>query len=129
MAVELNHLIVGSRDPLASATWIAEVLGLAPPERFSVFWQVSTTSGVALDYDLHDGPGSPGPAHLAFLVGEHEFDEILGRLIERGVEHYADPAGRRAGEINRHDGGRGTYFADPDGHWLEIITRPYGSGA
>jgi catechol 2,3-dioxygenase-like lactoylglutathione lyase family enzyme len=129
MAVELNHLIVASRDPLESATWIAEVLGLAPPERFSVFWQVSTTSGVALDYDLHDGPGNPGPAHLAFLVGEQEFDEILGRLIERGVEHYADPAGTRPGEINRHDGGRGTYFADPDGHWLEIITRPYGSGS
>lgn len=33
-----------------------------------------------------------------------------------------------AGEINRHDGGRGIDFPDPDGHLLEIITRPYGSG-
>jgi catechol 2,3-dioxygenase-like lactoylglutathione lyase family enzyme len=24
--------------------------------------------------------------------------------------------------------GRGVYFEDPDGHLLEIITRPYGSG-
>jgi catechol 2,3-dioxygenase-like lactoylglutathione lyase family enzyme len=30
--------------------------------------------------------------------------------------------------INHRDGGRGLYFEDPDGHLLEIITRPYGSG-
>jgi len=28
--------------------------------------------------------------------------------------------------INRRDSGRGLYFEDPDGHLLEIITRPYG---
>jgi hypothetical protein len=28
-----------------------------------------------------------------------------------------------------HHGGRGVYFPDPDGHYLEVITRPYGSGA
>ncbi len=32
------------------------------------------------------------------------------------------------GRINHNDGGRGLYFEDPDGHLLEIITRPYGSG-
>ena len=31
-------------------------------------------------------------------------------------------------EINTRDGGRGLYFEDPDGHLLEILTRPYGSG-
>jgi hypothetical protein len=35
---------------------------------------------------------------------------------------------RRPGEINRNDGGRGVYFRNPDGHFLEILTRPYGSG-
>ena len=30
--------------------------------------------------------------------------------------------------MNHHDGGRGVYFEDPNGHLLEIITRPYGSG-
>jgi hypothetical protein len=27
------------------------------------------------------------------------------------------------------DGGRRIYFNDPGGHFLEILTRPYGSGA
>ncbi|MDB5445849.1 MAG: glyoxalase [Phenylobacterium sp.] len=45
----------------------------------------------------------------------------------RGEDYWADPARRQAGEINTHYGGRGVYFCDPSGHFLEIITRPYGS--
>jgi catechol 2,3-dioxygenase-like lactoylglutathione lyase family enzyme len=127
MPVALNHMIVGSRDPAAGAAWLADVLGLEPPAHIAPFWQITTANGVDLDFDLHEGEGNPGPAHLAFLVGEPEFDEVFARLVDRGIEHYADPAGRRAGEINHRDGGRGTYFADPDGHWLEILTRPYGT--
>src|SRR5215510_5248666 len=33
------------------------------------------------------------------------------------------PVKRRGGEINHHDGGRGFYFEDPNGHLLEVITR------
>ena len=40
---------------------------------------------------------------------------------------WADPAQSQPGEINHHDDGRGFYFKDPDGHFLEVITRPYGS--
>lgn len=32
----------------------------------------------------------------------------------------------RQSEINCNDGGRGLYFLDPDGHNLEVITKPYG---
>ena len=35
---------------------------------------------------------------------------------------------RERGRINEWDGGRGVYFDDPNGHLLEVITRPYGSG-
>ena len=44
-----------------------------------------------------------------------------------GLDYFADPAGKQKGQVNHHFGGRGVYWADPDGHWLEIITRPYGS--
>jgi len=69
------------------------------------------------------------PQHYAFLVSEDEFDAIYGRIRERGMQHWADPRGSRPGEINHNDGGRGVYFQDPGGHYLEILTRPYGSGA
>ena len=64
----------------------------------------------------------------AFLVSEAEFGEIFGRIQGAGQDYWADPGLKRKGQINRNDGGRGLYFKDPDGHLLEIITRPYGSG-
>ena len=65
--------------------------------------------------------------HFAFLVSEREFDEILGRVEQKGLSYWADPGRTKKAEINHHDGGRGVYFEDPNGHLLEIITRPYGS--
>ncbi len=61
-------------------------------------------------------------------MSEAEFDEIFRRIVARGLDHWADPMHHEAQAINRNDGGRGVYFEDPDGHSLEIITRPYGSG-
>ena len=60
-------------------------------------------------------------------MSDDDFDAIFGRIVDRGLEYWADPAKRQPGEINHHYGGRGVYFPDPDGHFLEIITRPYGS--
>jgi len=51
-------------------------------------------------------------------------DEIFGRIRERALRYWADPGQTRTGEIN----GRGMYFEDLNGLFLEIITRPYGSG-
>jgi catechol 2,3-dioxygenase-like lactoylglutathione lyase family enzyme len=127
MAVELNHTIVHARDADASARFLSEVLGLAPPRRFGPFLVVDTANGVSLDF-LGAAADEIIVEHYAFLVSETEFDEIFARIQMRGVDHYADPRLARKGEINRNDGGRGCYFKDPGGHVLEIITRPYGSG-
>jgi len=53
-------------------------------------------------------------------------DAAYSHIQDGGVDHWAEPSRRTAGEINRHDGGRGVYWNDPDGHLLEIITQPYG---
>ena len=47
--------------------------------------------------------------------------------VAQELTYWADPARSRPQEINHHFGGRGVYFEDPDGHLLEVITRPYGS--
>jgi catechol 2,3-dioxygenase-like lactoylglutathione lyase family enzyme len=78
--------------------------------------------------DYMDTDGEISPQHYAFLVSEAEFDAIFGRVRDRKLTYWADPAQKQEGEINDHDGGRGVYFEDPNGHLLEIITRPYGSG-
>ena len=125
MSVELNHTIVAARDRQASATFLAHVLGLAAPKPFGPFMVVETANGVSLDYA--DSAGDVVSQHYAFLVSEAEFDEIFARIQARDLPYWADPGRRRPSEINRNDGGRGVYFPDPDGHLLEIITRPYGS--
>src|SRR5688572_17715676 len=126
MAVELNHTIVASSDSEASAAFVAEILGLPEPSTFGPFVTVQTANGVTLDFLDDDGPITS--QHYAFLISEPEFDEIFGRIQARGVAHWADPGKRRGNAINTNDGGRGVYFEAPDGHLLEIITRPYGSG-
>jgi extradiol dioxygenase family protein len=126
MAVQLNHTIVRAHDKRESATFLSEMLGVAAPVPFGPFLVVEADNGVSLDFADEDG--DIVPQHYAFLVGEADFDQIFGRIQAAGLDYYADPAGRLKGEINHHDGGRGVYWADPSGHWLEIITRPYGSG-
>ena len=78
--------------------------------------------------DFMDSDKEIAPQHYAFLVEEKEFDGIFGRIRGRGLRYWADPAQTKENEINHHDGGRGVYFEDPNGHLLEVITRPYGSG-
>ena len=127
MAIQLNHTIVSVRDKQESASFLAGILGLAEPTPYGRFLVVRVDNDVSLDFADDDGPVHP--RHYAFLVGESDFDAILGRIQERGLPYWADPHHRQPGEINTNDGGRGVYWDDPDGHVLEIITRPYGSGA
>ena len=126
MTVEFNHTIVWSSDSKASAAFLADILGLAEPKRWGPFQVVVTANSVNLDFLNKEG--KIAPQHYAFLVSEGEFDQIFGRVKERGLTYWADPENTQEGEINNRDGGRGFYFKDPDGHMLEAITRPYGSG-
>ena len=125
MTVQLNHTIVHARDGEQAARWFAELFGAAAPVHLPPFWQVTTDNGVGLDF-ASSGDAAITPQHYAFLVDDAEFDRVYGAIVERGMEHWADPHQHRPGEINRHDGGRGVYFLSPDGHFLEIITVPYG---
>ena len=126
MGVELNHIIVCARDKEASARFLADILGLAEPVPFGPFLGVEVDNSVALDFV--DVDGEITPQHYAFLVSEENFDEIFGRIRRRELLYWADPARAHPGEINTRDGGRGVYWDDPDGHFYEILTRPYGRG-
>jgi catechol 2,3-dioxygenase-like lactoylglutathione lyase family enzyme len=123
MAVELNHTIVHASDKQASATFLAEMLGLPEPTTYGPFLIVEPSNHVELAFleveRVH-------PQHYAFLVSDDEFDQVHARILERGLDWWADPFKQQPGEWNTEDGGRGLYWEDPDGHMLEIITVPYG---
>jgi catechol 2,3-dioxygenase-like lactoylglutathione lyase family enzyme len=128
MTISFNHTIVAARDKKESATFLTELFDLPGPKPFAHFLVVALDHGVSLDYadaGTHEIP----PQHYAFLVAEDDFDGIYGRIRQWGLDHWADPSTARPGEINHNDGGRGVYFRDPAGHYMEILTRPYGSGS
>jgi catechol 2,3-dioxygenase-like lactoylglutathione lyase family enzyme len=124
MAIELNHTVVLARDGETSARWFADLFGMAEPIAVGHFWQVPTANGVDLDFDTHPDGDEFTRQHYAFLVSDHEFDAIFGRIRDREVAYWADPNRARPGEINHRRGGRGVYFPSSDGHLLEIFTRP-----
>ena len=123
MSITLNHSIVWCRDHRVSSEFLTDLFGLPAPVHWGPFMIVEVANGVSLDY--HEIDGEIASQHYAFLVSEEEFDAIFGRIVERGLEHWADPAKQRAGAINHDDGGRGVYFEDPDGYPLELVEVAY----
>ncbi|MFV0132173.1 VOC family protein [Streptomyces sp. HMX87] len=122
--VRLDHTVVHARDRQLSAGFLAAVLGLEVGAPFGPFLPVELGNGVTLDYyETRDEPIQS--QHYAFLVPDGRFDDMIARLDAVGVAHYADPGHTEPGRINRLFGGRGAYFDDPDGHNMEIMTRPY----
>ncbi|WP_097972662.1 VOC family protein [Streptomyces sp. gb14] len=125
MSVELNHTIVHCKDNRESAEFFADLLDLTAGEEWGPFIPVVLANSVTLDFATVPA-ASITPQHYAFLISEAEFDSAFAKIQALGIEFYADPHRKHPGEINRNDGGRGVYFPDPGGHWLELITRPYG---
>jgi catechol 2,3-dioxygenase-like lactoylglutathione lyase family enzyme len=125
MTARLNHTIVAAHDKDESAIFLTEILGLPAPLKLGPFAVVAVGDRLTLDY-IEAGDEIVSQ-HYAFLVDESEFDEIFERITKRGLPYWADPYQRQRGAINHWDDGRGVYFEDPNGHLLEIITRPYGS--
>ncbi|MFI6771393.1 VOC family protein [Streptomyces sp. NPDC050355] len=123
-SIQLNHTAVYARDRQLSAEFLAAILGLKVGAPFGPFLPVDLGNGVTLDYyEKRDEPIQS--QHYAFLVPDDQFDTMIARLETVGVTYYADPGHTEPGQINRLFGGRGAYFDDPDGHNMEIMTRPY----
>jgi catechol 2,3-dioxygenase-like lactoylglutathione lyase family enzyme len=126
MSAQLNHTIVWCRDKSRSSALLVRILGSLPAMPFYNFMVVQLDNGVSLDFMEKGGPIAS--QHYAFLIEESESDATFSRIRNEGLSYWADPAKSRPNEINHNDGGRGVYFEDLDGHFLEVITRPYGSG-
>ena len=74
MAVTLDHTIVHASDNLASARFLAEILGLPVPEIPAHFTPVVTDNDVVLDFMTVD---AVMPHHYAFTVSPATFDEAF----------------------------------------------------
>ena len=125
MNIELNRIVIPARSKWASATFLASILDVPAGPQRDLFVPVKVSNGITLDYvdtERFD------PLHCAFLASEAEFGAAYARIRSTGITYYAGPHHQRPGEIGQLRGGRGIYFDNPDGHHIEIVTRPYDAG-
>lgn len=114
--------IVPSRDPQRSAEFLTSLLDVGAPHPVSHFIAMKLANGVTLDYAA---AAEVRPLHYAFLLGsDREFDAVLARVTAARITYYADPDHNQSGVVNHRNGGRGFYFDDPDGHNMEVFTKP-----
>ena len=127
MPVTFNHAIVFAHDNQQSASFFASVFDLPEPVSWGPFVSVQLDHGGLVQFA--EATFEIQPQHYAFLVSEDDFDGIYRRIVEAGLEHWADPQMSRPGTFNTNHGGRGVYFRDPTGHNLEALTTPYGGSS
>ena len=122
MGIVLDHTIVPAHDKEASARFLARILGLTYEGAVSHFAPLRVNETLTLDFDNDREFESH---HYAFKVDESAFDGIFERVKQEGITYGSGPRSLEDMQINHRRGGRGVYFEDPDGHFLEAITRPY----
>jgi len=125
MAIHLDHLIIASRNRVAAAKFVAELLGVSWSEEGGIgpFSSVYVNAGLTLDFDETIEPFPVG--HFAFRVEPVEFDAILGRIKAVGISYRSTPHGPVDMRINTQHGGSIVYWNEPDGHVWEILTVSY----
>lgn len=124
MAIELDHILVPSRDRLASAKLLAHLLGVPwSPTGIGPFSPVYVNDGLTFDFDQWSDPFPL--IHYCFRVGEDEFDAILQRIRAAGIAYRSAVHGPVDHQIDIAHGGRIVYWNEPDGHQWEMLTVSY----
>jgi catechol 2,3-dioxygenase-like lactoylglutathione lyase family enzyme len=120
MTIVLNHMIVPAADKVASAEFLARLLGLSAGMPAGPFVPVRINKDLTMDFDDRHGVR---PGHYAFLVDDDTFDALLGYLGDNPeIDYGSGPAGGWDRRINHLAEGRGVYVRDPDGHSYELFT-------
>lgn len=124
MTIQLDHTIVPSRNQVASAKLLAELLGVPwAATGIGPFSPVHVNEGLTLDFIQTD---EDFPIyHFCFRVSQQEFDAIVGRITAAGIKYRSSVRGPVDMRINTDFGGSIIYWNEPDGHQWEILTVSY----
>ena len=124
MTIHLDHLMIPSRNKLASAKLLADLLGV-PWSKTGVgpFAPVFVNDGLTLDFDEWT---EPIPAiHFCFRVSEDDFGAILQRIKAAGIPYRSNVHGPAYCKVDTQHGGSIVYWTEPDGHLWEMLTVSY----
>ncbi len=86
MTIHLDHTIVPSRDKVAAAKLLGELLDVPwAPSGIGPFAPVYVNDGLTLDFI--DTEEHFPIYHLCFRVSQQDFDAILGRMKASGIRY------------------------------------------
>lgn len=124
MTIHLDHTIVPSRNQIASAKLLAELLGVPwAASSIGPFSPVYVNDGLTLDFIDTD---EDFPVyHFCFRVTQQDFDAILGRIKAAGISYRSNVHRPVDMQVNTQYGGNIVYWNEPDGHQWEILTKSY----
>jgi hypothetical protein len=125
MTVQLDHLIIPSKDRVAAARLVASILGVPWAEQGSVgsFSPVFVNEGLTLDFDQWTDQFPK--QHLCFRVEQDTFNAILSRIQSSGIAYRSTPHGPMDYKVNPVFGGSIVYWDQPDDHVWELLTVSY----
>lgn len=122
MAIQLDHVIVPSHDPVAGAKSLAGLLDVPWQKSQGSFTPVYVNETLTLDFaDREHFEGH----HYCFRVSDAEFDTILARIQAARIPYRSSPRGDNDMQINRRLGGKNLYWQDTDDHLWEVLTVSY----
>lgn len=125
MAIALDHLIVPTKDRVASAKLLGTLLGVPWAEQGAIgpFSPVFISDSLTIDFDQWVEPVPK--LHYCFSLGPEEFDAVLARIKAAGLAFRSLPLGADDNTVNKAFGGKLVYWSEPDGHAWEILTVSY----
>ena len=124
MTIQLDHTIVPSRDKVADAKLLGELLDVPwAPAGIGPFAPVYVNDGLTLDFI--DTEEHFPIHHFCFHVSDREFDAVLGRIRAAGIRYRSTVHGPWDMKIDTQFGGKGIYWNEPDGHYWEMLTVSY----
>lgn len=122
MGILLDHLIVPSRNPVPSAQFLADILGVPWEAERGHFTPVYANATLTLDFAQREQFASH---HYCFHVSDEEFDGIFARVLAASIAYRSTPQGSDDLQLNTRLGGRNFYWNDSDGHVWEVLTVSY----
>jgi catechol 2,3-dioxygenase-like lactoylglutathione lyase family enzyme len=121
--VRIDHFALPARDADWSARYLATLLGdveARPAGPDGDMCELLLDHGASLLFMT--APEVPR-GHVALRVDAARFEHAVAELRERSVPFGNDPSDPENGRTDDRLGSTGrVYFADPDGHLIELVT-------
>jgi catechol 2,3-dioxygenase-like lactoylglutathione lyase family enzyme len=119
--IQIDHIGIPARDPLASAQQLAEIIGAPKPTADGADGDMFRVEVGQSAFVLFNPAEKIDRVHVAFRVDRASFAAVVARLTERRVSFGNEPDETRSGKTDDPLGGQGRlYFVDDNGHLFEV---------